>query len=106
VRKQPQQVPTIKITIERMMATEAFRRGVADVRAGRGPNYDGEFGLMPVRRPKPGIDSPTNQQWLYERGRMFGIPAPRYMPVILPRAKRLNPKAIWFYRWNCWDGIL
>ena len=64
------------------MRSEAFRRGVEDARAGRRPRFDGE----------------PDDQWDYERGRQFGVLAPRNMPVLVPRTKKqLNPAAIKFF---------
>jgi len=39
-RRLDQQGPTVGTTAERIMSDPAFRRGVADYRAGRAPDYD------------------------------------------------------------------
>jgi hypothetical protein len=86
-RSDPKQLPTVGTTISEVMATVAFRRGVADVRAGSSPSYDGDFGQMPMQPPSPGnLNSPTNQAWYYERYE--------------------RGRAVEFYLRNCWDGIL
>jgi hypothetical protein len=100
-----EQVPTIGVSAETIMASAAFRRGVADARAGRSPDYDGGFALMPLKTPPANLNSSTNRQWLYERGRLFGVLAPRDLQVIMPRAKRVNPKAIKFYEQASWEDI-
>jgi hypothetical protein len=38
--KRPQQIKTIDVMIQEVMRSKAFRRGVADVRAGRKPRFD------------------------------------------------------------------
>jgi hypothetical protein len=98
-RRDEDQVRTVRVSIKDIMLTKEFRQGVADVRAGRPPRYDGDFELMPLELPPPGSDPNCliNRQWHYERGRQFGIVAPGNLNVILPRAKRLNPKAVDFY---------
>jgi hypothetical protein len=94
-----QQVRTVTISIFTIMRGTAFRQGVADVRSGRAPRFDGEeFVIMPMEREPPGDpNSFINRQWNYERGRHFGTLAPRSLPVVMPRAKRLNPEAVKFY---------
>jgi hypothetical protein len=77
VRKQPQQVPTIGITIERIMASPAFKRGLDDVR--NGIPFDWRI-----------------DDWQYERGRLFGCFAPLNMPLRI--GGQLNPKAVALYR--------
>ena len=97
-RRDEDQVRTVTVSIEDIMLRKEFRQGVADARAGRPPRYDGDFELMPLELPPPGDPNCLiNRQWSYERGRQFGIVAPRDLHVILPRAKRLNPKAVTFY---------
>jgi hypothetical protein len=97
------QTRTVGVSLKDIMLTDEFRQGVADVRAGRPPRYDLDASeLMPGEPGKSGFDikSITNRQWNYERGRHFGTVAPRDLVVILPRAKRLNLKAVEFYRWR------
>jgi hypothetical protein len=77
------QAKTRRVTIEVVMRTAAFRRGVADVRAGRSPRFD---------KQEEGDD------WDYERGRQFGVLAPRDMQVVSPLTKQLNPVAVEFYK--------
>jgi hypothetical protein len=102
----PEQVPTVLVSVFTIMRGAAFRQGVADVRSGRAPRFDGEeFVIMPLERGPPGDpNSFINRQWNYERGRLFGILAPRNLPVVMPRARRLNPEAVNFYikisEWN------
>jgi hypothetical protein len=83
------QCETRPITIEAIMRTAAFHRGVADVRAGRKPRFD-EYG----------------DDWHYERGRQFAILAPRDLTIVSPRTKQLNPKAVAFYWRQLGGGIL
>jgi hypothetical protein len=52
------------------MAQPTFALGVADARAGRGIHADYELWK-------------ANDQWGYERGRQFGVLAPRSVPVKL-----------------------
>jgi hypothetical protein len=95
-----EQVPTVQISFESIMRTEAFRQGVADVRNRRAPRFDGkEFVLMPLEEPEQpaGDDDFINRQWDYERGRQFGVIAPRNLSVMMPCGKRLNPAAVKFY---------
>ena len=94
-----QQVPTVQVSIFDIMCTTAFQRGVADARYGRAPRFDGdEFLIMPLERGPPGdMNSFSNRQWNYERGRQFGIMAPRTLNLFLPRAGYLNPAAVKFY---------
>ncbi len=66
------------------MRTAAFRRGVTDFRNGRPPRFNDPDGAI--------------WAWSYERGRQFAVLAPRNMPVVLER--RLNPKAVTFFKWH------
>jgi hypothetical protein len=95
----PQNLLVVEVTIESIMVTTAFRQGVADARAGRAPRFDGEHlpGFKLLAAPKSSI---TNQQWNYERGRQFGVAAPRDMAVMLAGTKRANPAAAEFYNAN------
>jgi hypothetical protein len=102
-----EQVPTVGVSIEKIVISTDFRQGVADARAGRPPRYDGNFELMPVEKSSSSGD-PTafiNRQWNYERGRLFGTVAPKNLHIISPRTKQLNPKAVRFYAWFRLRGI-
>jgi hypothetical protein len=94
--KKEKQVQTTLVRIEHIMCSEAFRQGVADVRAGRLPRYDGAFELMPL--DETSVPSLIRWQWSYERGRTFAVVAPKDLRVIMPRSKELNPEAVRFYR--------
>jgi hypothetical protein len=65
------------------MRTAAFRRGVADVRAGRKPRFD---------------EQAEGDHWDYERGRQFAVLAPRNMQIVLLQTKQLNPEAVEFFK--------
>ena len=72
------QVETRYTTIPKIMRSAAFQRGVAEVRAGRPPDFDGiEDG---------------NDAWDYERGRQWAVIAPRMMPVM--KGRKVNPQAV------------
>jgi hypothetical protein len=60
-----QQVPTVAVTIEQIMASPKFERGVIDARGGKpfAKDYD--------------TWSDANQQWAYERGRQWGRLVPK-----------------------------
>jgi hypothetical protein len=73
------QVPTYGVTIEWIMSTAAFRRGVADRRAGRPMTYRGNDEL----------------HWEYERGRLWASLAPVEMPLRI--GGKLNPNAVALY---------
>jgi hypothetical protein len=79
VRKQPQQVQTTVTTVERIMTTAAFGRGVADAR--KGIPFDWRI---------------TEDAWEYERGRHWAHIAPLDMPLRI--GGQLNPKAVALYR--------
>jgi hypothetical protein len=68
------QVPERLVSLSSIMRSAAFRRGVAEVRAGRPPRFD------------------TENHWDYERGRQWAVAAPATMPLKIGR--RLNPDAI------------
>jgi hypothetical protein len=76
---EPTQLPVIAISIERVMRSAAFRRGVDEVRAGKAPHFLDN-------------DEETDNTWQYERGRQFAVIAPRSMPILIER--KLNPKAV------------
>jgi hypothetical protein len=73
------QCDTVLATAEEIMRDPSFRRGFADYRRGRKPNFD---------------NVSNRWKWRYEWGRQFAAVAPRDMIIVLPRAKRLNPKAV------------
>jgi hypothetical protein len=73
VRKQPRQASTIGTTIERIMASPAFKRGLDD--ASKGVPFDWRI-----------------DDWQYERGRLFPHFAPLNMPLRI--GSQLNPKAV------------
>ena len=53
-----QQVTTKSVSLRTIMKTALFNRGVKDAREGKPFNYD--------------IGATLNDQWAYERGRLFG----------------------------------
>jgi hypothetical protein len=73
------QVPTIPVTVETIMADPAFALGVIDARA-----------RLPFHRDYDRWE--TNRQWDYERGRAWGVLAPR--EIALRRNGKLNPEAV------------
>jgi hypothetical protein len=74
------------LMVELVMISPAFRRGVAEARAGKPPRFDIEA-----------MDKEASYGWYYEKGRQFGIAAPRNLPIILPKRRQLNPKAVALY---------
>ena len=70
------QVLTYATTVNAIMRSRDFKRGVEEVRAGRPPDYD-VF---------------DDDLWAYERGRLWAAAAPKSMPVMAGR--RVNPAAI------------
>lgn len=73
-----EQVPTRAVSAEYIMRHAAFARGVAEKRNGRPPDYD------------------ANDDWEYERGRLWASIAPLSMPLKI--GGRLNPKAVALYK--------
>jgi hypothetical protein len=67
------QAETVGVTIQTIIRSRSFQAGVAEVRAGRPPRFD--------------LDD-----WEYERGRQFGIVAPRSLPLMI--GKKVNPRAV------------
>jgi hypothetical protein len=55
-----EQIPTILVSVQWIMAQPTFRLGVNDARAGRPPHPDYDLWS-------------TNAQWNYERGRAWGV---------------------------------
>ena len=80
--RETDQVETVRTTAERIMRHADFKLGVDDVRNGRPPRFDNYDEI--------------NDQWLYERGRLFAIIAPASMPLRIQG--KLNPKAVALYR--------
>jgi hypothetical protein len=84
------QIPTFVTTIESIMRTAAFARGVDDLRKGRpaaldSHNFDQGEGEDVVR-------AKVNAAWNYERGRHWACMAPRSMPLRIDG--KLNPRAL------------
>jgi hypothetical protein len=77
------QISVSYCTVESIMRRKLFRLGVDDVRHGRNPRFDEEA-------------ISVDEYWGYERGRMFGVLAPRSMPVTVE--KKLNPEAVRFFK--------
>jgi hypothetical protein len=86
------QVPTIPVTVEKIMRATTFGLGAIDARA-----------RLPFHRDYDRWH--TNAQWDYERGRAWGILTPRHIP--LRRNGKLDPEAIqWGRRLMAADDIL
>jgi hypothetical protein len=81
------QVPTSPTTASAIMRSRDFKQGVAEVRAGRPPDYDA-------------ASRPPRDSWHYERGRAWGTAAPKDMPIMIGR--RVNPKAVRIF----WRSVL
>jgi len=81
------QIPTKTTTIDEIMASAEFALGAADARAGR--DYRSAYATWG-----------SNRQWNYERGRAWGVLAPR--SVTLKRNGKITTEA---KRWFT-DGIL
>jgi hypothetical protein len=83
------------------MRTEEFRQGVEDARAGRRPRFDGKgLVMMPLEGEEPEGELFSNLQWNYERGRQFGILAPRDLSVMIRTVRKrvcVNPAALRFF---------
>jgi len=78
------QCDTGRTTVEKVMRDPDFRRGFAEYRAGKAPDFDKE----------------RREDWAYERGRQFAAIAPRDMVIVLPRKRQLNPKAVKLFEWS------
>jgi hypothetical protein len=76
------QVATHPTTIPAIMMTVTFALGVSDVRSGRG--FRADFDLWK-----------GNDQWAYERGRTWGLLAPRSVP--LKRNGEITAEAVSWY---------
>jgi hypothetical protein len=79
-----EQVPTIGITLEEVMAWPHFALGAADARAGK-----------PYRREYNSASWSTNDRWMYERGRMWAACAPRH--VVLKRNGQVTAEAMRYF---------
>jgi hypothetical protein len=77
--RRAEQVPTERVSLVAIMATPAFARGLRDARSGR--PFDAGYG-------GGNVDS----AWNYERGRCFGMIAPRRMPLWI--GGKINPAAV------------
>jgi hypothetical protein len=87
-RERPGNSNTVRTTSEAIMRTKEFRLGVAEVRAGKPPRFDENFVVRG--------ETDTNRNWNYERGRQFGLIAPRGLKLFLV-GNRINPKAVTLY---------
>jgi hypothetical protein len=76
-----------RVPVIQIMCSEAFSRGVSDVRAGRPPQFD---------------DPREEDHWAYERGRIWAVLAPPDMPLFI--GKRVNKKALRIF--DISDGII
>jgi hypothetical protein len=68
------QVKTEHIGASYFLESRDFARGVEDVRAGRPPRFD-DYAWDQSDTPA------TDRQWAYEKGRQFGIIAPKSMAL-------------------------
>jgi hypothetical protein len=82
-----EQVVTYPVSIEWIMSQPDFALGFAHFRSGR------KFNTWLGHGEGKGHRSESGGAWQYERGRMFGVIAPRDMPLYLKNGK-LNPKAV------------
>jgi hypothetical protein len=71
------------------MRAAQFARGLADVRAGRAPDYDG---------------TDQDDYWAYERGRQFGCIAPVNMPLRI--GSKLNGRAVALFKAAISRGLI
>lgn len=82
-----QQVPEVLVSILDVMSSREFAEGVADVRAGRRPRFDEVW---------------DGCAWDYERGRQFGVIAPRSLPIFEKKGRRgcrsITARALALYR--------
>jgi hypothetical protein len=82
--REAEQVPTTGVTAEWIMKQRTFGFGVADTRAGLPPRAD--FDCWD-----------GDAQWSYERGRVWGLLAPRNVQV--RRAGKVTREALlWFVK--------
>jgi hypothetical protein len=70
------QVVSVDVSVLKVMPSREFRVGIAEVRAGKPPQFDEE------------------DDWNYERGRQFGIIAPANMDPRSDMAIRLFSAAV------------
>ena len=87
-----QQEPIELVSVESIMRTWSFELGVADMRAGKAPRPDYERW------------DDLNNQWSYERGRLWASLTPRTVP--LRRNGKLNSAAVAWYHKGMGNGIL
>jgi hypothetical protein len=74
------------VTAREIMSSQFFALGVSDARAGH-----------PFRADYDKWD--VDDQWNYERGRVWGLLAPRRV-ALKNRKGKLNPDAVFWWRWN------
>ncbi len=74
-----EQAATLPASTKMIMSDPAFADGLDDIRAGR--PFDPDCRRVPI-----------NDDWAYERGRLFGAIAPLNMPLKVDG--KLNPKAV------------
>jgi hypothetical protein len=86
VLKSRAQADTVSVTVEKVMVSPYFELGATDRRAGRG--YPDKYETWD-----------GNDQWSYERGRMWAVLAPRSVKLRL--GGKLNPQAFMYL-----DGII
>ncbi|KIZ40998.1 MULTISPECIES: hypothetical protein [Rhodopseudomonas] len=82
----PPQADTFEAPLEEIVWNAAFRRGFAEVRAGRFPRFDDEIAFQ------------DGLAFVYEWGRQFAILAPPDLPLVLPDEGALNPQAVALFR--------
>jgi hypothetical protein len=80
-----QQIPTAMVSVEEIMASPRFARGVVDARAGR--PFPADYDTW----------SRDDKSWSYERGRAWAVSVPRN--VLLKREGKITDEAIrWFIK--------
>jgi hypothetical protein len=86
--ERPLQVPIVEISVEEVLSDPGFRRGFVEARTGKAPTFDGD-----------------DASWQYERGRLFGIVAPRSLSL-RKRSGELNPKDIKLFKRACSRAVI
>jgi hypothetical protein len=66
-RSERDQIPTVGTTVEAIMESPLFERGVGDARSGRGYPFD--------------YDTLKDNLWAYERGRQWARVVPRHITL-------------------------
>jgi hypothetical protein len=89
-RGDEEQLPTVPVAVETIMASPRFQQGVADAR-GRKP-FPSDYNVW----------AHEDKLWAYERGRMWGRLVPRN--VVLKRDGKVTDEAIEWYQ-KIGDGI-